>query len=204
MLASPSDGSIDDFIQRYESTYGWYLNPETSKEVFGLIASISIGSDSIYFRTRNADFSLSIDANPTFKFLPVRRGWYTSSTNKLYYLERIPARQWKRGVCSANTAAYEFLTSAQFLYSTRLGLSLLEDLFTEREQEKNVQSLIKNKNPYVRLSSHFVISYDTIWFYKYAVGTINRDNMVVKLKNNIVLQELKDVSNRNDYGLVFK
>jgi len=181
-----------DFRARYQGTYGYYVDPDTDKRLPVYVAS-SNQSRVTFNDIDGRELHVRADSGIEFEFIPVDRGFFQVE-DQVFYLERVPARQWKRGICNENTRAY-----------------LLED--TLRNFAANYLEIISKMSPLdcrlgwysnkegypVALSKHFAISVaNVLYFYNKEIGTVDHATNSIKLYNDMLLQEVTDLFRRNN------
>jgi hypothetical protein len=93
-----------NFRQRYINTFGFFRQDGMKK----LLVKINRIDNTVGFVDKDGiGYTLNADsANDVgFEFLPPDAGW--SNTDKgAWLVRRVPARQWSRGICPANTRIY--------------------------------------------------------------------------------------------------
>lgn len=181
----------EDFKQRYYNCYGWLQQSEQSEV---LVKITKVDSEKVVFDTEtDSGFWAYCDQGVKFKFIPVTRGWYADPGNgQPYLMMRIPARQFQRGISSANTAVYQWRYGA---------LSAVHVSFT------NLKAMLTNKDfPYTastspqRLSKYFAIGPykdgvgQDLFLLDRNIGILN--NNKIKLVHNEVKQEVEDLIRR--------
>lgn len=183
MLEKFTSENAADFRQRYEHTFGWL---HTSKKHFVYVSAV--GREQTYFEDEHGTkMNLNLNSPYNFEFIPVTNGYYYSTDNHIYYLQRVPARQWRRGICSANT-------SMTTIDGTQIEIDI-----------KNLGSIFKVENqPYhfevdipCALNKHFAITDDhQLKFRNRVIGSREGHTVIV---DNIFYQELVDVNKRTGY-----
>jgi hypothetical protein len=193
MLDTYTTNNHTDFNARYSNTYGWMLPDGVGgrkvfvylKEVDGLYLYFTTGSSMVY--------NAKIDQGVMFNFIPVDRGWFTTQGGSVLFLQRVPERQWKRGISPNNTR----ITNIEGMFSEKLSYTLLEAIFSN---EGTIMPY-KKGSPF-RISKHFAISsHQNVYFYNQHIGYLVDDTLEIG-KQHLVEQELSDAINRNN--LTFK
>lgn len=172
-----------DFQQRYLNTYGWYTKDDHSSV---LVKVSKVTPEKVVFVDEFSTeyFALSNVGN-IFSFLPVQRGLYYYD-GTIIYLARIPARQFKRGICQENTLLTNIKTMAHFYISH----DLLKNVFGIASNP----TIIKFKEAYtgdVLLNKVFAIVNKQVYLYNRKIGEYK--NKEVILSNTLFKQELVDV-----------
>jgi hypothetical protein len=96
--------NIGDFSARYLDTLCWYTT-STGKTIPVYISEIN--AEQVGFRDVHGNqYYNEIGETCQFDYDQVAAGWYVDPKRGPLFLARRPARQWKRGICSANTSMY--------------------------------------------------------------------------------------------------
>lgn len=96
-----------DFQQRYQGTYGFFRDGDV-RELSQLVR-VNTDASPPYVEFRGADgrlFYIRADSkheNRGFQFLPPKSAYYNTEDGVPLLVQRIPARQYLRGVCDRNT-----------------------------------------------------------------------------------------------------
>jgi hypothetical protein len=198
MIDSPTHANIADFKQRYQGVFGW-INPEENRS---LVYVSNVNTKQVTFKDANGnEFYANVGANVDFEFLPVNRAWY--KTNKgMFFGQRIPARQWKRGVCTENTQLREVVGVA--LATTVMTMRWHDAVFSVMQNPTNYKKQVDHylasaTEVNTPLSKHFAIVHTSLYFFSKVVGTVDKINLVITLTSDMVYQELIDVCRRNNY-----
>lgn len=195
MKDSYTDSNAADFKQRYQGTFCWYLNPEGNGRLLVRIDSVNSGEvrfTDIYSRSLAAARNSGVE----FEFSPVERGWHTTTDGTLFLTERIPARQWKRGICEDNTALFSFNKGML------VGLPVRDYLFKfycnlDTKNEHKEARALANRGAVI--NRHFAISPGNVFmFYSKQEGTFNPDKKEIVLSNKMILPEVKDALRREN------
>jgi len=180
-----------DFRARYQGTYGYYIDSDTNKRLPVYVANCN------QYRVTFSDITgrelhVNVNSGIDFEFVPVDRGFF-QVLKDVFYLERIPARQWKRGICPENTRAYALgdrlrITAVNYLEV----ITNMIPLACESGWE-----LSKTGYP-AALSKHFAISAaNVLYFYYKEIGTVDHKKNSIKLHNDLLLQEVSDLFRRS-------
>ena len=142
-------------------------------------------------------FSVNADAGVEFEFIPVDRGFYNTEDDT-FFLYRVPARQWLRGISETNTVAQYFHGSD--LSSEIVDIHLLHKVFVQGIDVHTAFKKWRNLSQHaVGLSKQFAIAGTTVYFFNKEIGKV-KDGCII-LDNNIVAQELQDVIRRNGFDM---
>lgn len=195
MIDTYTSNNHTDFNARYSNTYGWLLpDGEGGRKTFVHLKEAD--GTHMYFDTgTNMSYSAKIDTGVLFNFIPVDRGWFTSNDGRVLFLQRVPERQWKRGISSHNTR----ITNIDGMFNERLSHSILENIFTN---EETIIPFTKGK-PF-RISKHFAIaSKQHVYFYNQHIGYLVDDVLEVGSVHQVE-QELGDAIKRSNLDFKVK
>ena len=177
-----------DFNQRYTGTYGWLLNTDGTKR---LVYISNVTDRQATFKTNDGfDYHVTIDSDMWFEFIPVNRAWFNSTDGESYLLQRVPNRQWRRGISDANTSIVKLNT----LRSIQPSWELINGIFGPGDR-------YPNKFPkFGALSKHFALHKNgSLFFYLNNIGQVK--DGVIKLMNSYVYQELQDLIKRKNFDV---
>lgn len=202
MTESPSTSNIADFRQRYSGVYGW-LNPKDKRSPVYVkkVDAIRV----TFTDVSGAEYYANVNAGVDFEFLPVDKAWHRNPKG-MFLVSRIPARQWKRGVCADNTSIREVVETT--LYNSLATVSWNEAVFAimmyPTNYVKEVDHLLAGRNTSAPLSRHFAVVGKEVWFFNLRVGTYNSVSKTITLENSMLYQELVDLCHRNNYPIEVK
>jgi hypothetical protein len=190
MLDTLTSDNYRDFSARYTHTFGWLITGYAKR----LVHILRVGDDRVYFTdSTGMEYHAKSDAGINFEFIPVDHGYFNGKDGNTYLLNRIPARQWKRGIASSNTEIINFgnwrATSVNY---ANLAL-IFNDEFKTFNYPKEFQ--------FGALSKHFAIhpKNKQVWMYDRHIGQFN--DKVITLYSDLVQQELTDLMNRNGWDI---
>lgn len=183
----------DDFVQRYSQSYGWFLHPEKKQKVLSYIRKVD--RERVVFVTSTGEFFAYAGTDVQFEFLPITRGWFYGPSG-LVFLQRIPAKQFCRGISDKNTMVME-VNSLGKLVEGNLSLALLEDVFNPIMQGKSFRSYLEGTLRGFVLSQYFALVANKVYFYNHLVGEFTNNNEII-LSNPMIAQELSDTICRNN------
>lgn len=174
-----------DFRARYQGSFGFIKNGDGTRRlvqidnVNGTQVTFTAGDSFTYFAKADSGFE--------FDFIPAVTGWYNSIDGGTYLLSRIPARQWHRGIHTANTRIQSAMG-----YTEELDYNILSKIFVE-----GFNNWQYTEGAFTcALSKFFALaSKNTIKFLGRNVGV--RDDDLLKLTDTSIMQELTDLVNRN-------
>lgn len=172
-----SRGNSEDFRQRYRGTFG--IMEYNGKSTVVNINDVT--REGVHVTdTCNVDMSVTEDSDVTFKFFALQRGWY-SLTSGLKYIYRIPARQFRRGICVDNCACMYF-QQGRLRGPDRLSLRDVEEIVTGAK-------VVNNEF----ISRNFVAVNSVIYMLDKPVGNIIGNEIRVP---SFIVQEVADAVRR--------
>lgn len=171
-----------DFQQRYLGTYGWYEKPDGTNI---LVQVFKVTSEKVGFVDENGgEYWALSDVGNVFSFLPVQRGLYYYN-GSIIYLQRVPARQYKRGICLENTSINNLTED----YRMDVSHALLQKVFGWQENP-TLEKFKELPARDVLLNNMFAIIRKRVYLYDNVIGTYNGR---ITLSNKLFKQELDDV-----------
>lgn len=184
-----------DFARRYIGTYGYLVQGDKKTLVYMQKAD---HMETTFTDVGGYSYTVYANSGVEFEFIPVDRGFY-NTVSGTYFLHRIPARQWSRGISESNTAVY--LLSAQGLSAISCNIANLFKVFQEGiDTQQAVNEWQNNKRASFALSKHFAVSNKYVSFYNAIIGDVTK-NKVITVKESRVAQEFKDSIRRNGLNL---
>lgn len=172
-----------DFKQRYEGTYGWY-ETDSGKKVLVLLTEVTDKELRFIDKSENS-YTAIPDKGNTFQFLPIERGVH-NITGDIIYCERIPARQWRRGLHISNTRMTSLLSNKH----RAPDFGILEQIF-EQKDDSLLRAFQKNGTGSAALNSTFSIVGKAVKCYSINIGTFLKGK--ITLDNPLFHQEICDV-----------
>jgi hypothetical protein len=172
-----------DFRQRYQGTMGWLIK-ESGEQELVYIDNVDDAYTSFIDNSGQrcvAKHNMGVE----FSFTQLERGWFNSPRYPVF-ISRIPARQWQRGICAANT-------SMRFPYKDSLAAI---DVTIESVGECLMATSSETKKPVV-LSKFFCVYEGKVWFLDKQIG--QEKDGTITLDDDTYRQELSDTINRNQY-----
>lgn len=196
MLDSLTSHNVRDFSARYAGTWGFYVS-DTKEKILVYVSQVT--EERVSFKdTKGGTFFGLVDKGMMFEFIPVSRGFFNANNGKAtFLLQRVPARQWQRGISSQNTKVFTLFPGGELKSVSVDGAIPLifdgEQVYKTPIQEQ-VDHLIK-MNHVAALSRHFAIADDVFMFFNVPVGKVNNKKIVLDVST--IYQEVSDVVRRN-------
>lgn len=182
--------SSRDFQARYGGTFGWY---EKTPDHRILVQLVEANGECLYFQDQhNISYQAEPDKGNVFCFIPVERKLHNVGDD-VWLTTRVPARQWKRGMCGQNTRIYSLLyrKSLPVIFDT-----VLKILKNDSNQTVNFR---RDKVGIAALSPSFAVILNQVYLYDIVIGKF--DEGLITLNNDLFIQEVKDVLSRNQFDL---
>lgn len=200
MIDSPTGRNLADFKQRYQGVVGWLRQPNSQEKVAVFVSNVN--SSKVTFKdASDAEYYANVDAGVQFEFIPTQRAWYNTK-DATYLVQRVPARQWKRGICSENTS-FQKLTGDVLMIPdeawTTIAFKVMSTVLNVKEL---VPAYLMGQRSSVALSKHFAIGGSSLYFINLKIGEVNRNKGTITLspRYEMVRQELTDVLTRNNFS----
>lgn len=201
--------NANDFRQRYEGTYGYFVNRESNKRVFAQIRSIDLDARPrmVHFMdARGLDFSVRSDADADigFEFLPAKSSFYNTAKG-LYYTQRVAARQFYRGIKSSNTMVYKIENGVW--NQLRVDFNSLVPIFEECLEWDKLNIKGVNASTNLALSSSFCLSGGNLFVFSDKIGELFGEFIQLNDRGNLFLPEVKkalEMCNLKSIEVVFK
>ncbi len=179
-----------DFAQRYQGTFGFY---ERENKARLLVQLVKVSETQLTFTDKTG---LKYFANPdkgnVFSFIPVERGCYNYGAD-VVTCKRVPARQWKRGLCPENTN----ISSLREKRSLPVDFTTLEIMFPVEEGRSSTQ--LANFKAYlagnVAFDNMFSLVENKLYLYDNLIGTYGMRTFT--LTNHLFKQEVNDLVTRH-------
>lgn len=166
-----------DFRQRYRGTFGFYTNG--SKRTLVQLVDVSAERGQVLFMDANSQqYKLNVDHDDSigFSFIPPRSAWHQTATGP-YFVRRVAARQFQRGICEANTAIRR--TGGRVI---PVSFASLSDIF---ERVQTAKDAVAAQAEAIAVSPQFAV--DTglkkIWCFDQQIGKASKkdDHFLVEL-----------------------
>jgi len=196
VIDSPSHNNLDDWRQRYNKTYGWFRHESGEKK----LVFISDVSSKVTFTTSDGqEFYANPDKDVKFEFLPITRGWFYTRDGGGALFQRVPAKQYHRGISKGNTSI-QYLRVDGTLGGRGLGnaldFAILEDVFVAKPTW-TFQDFLKERAWCWIPSKFFVVTLQgRVLMYDFPIGSFDRNKNIITLTNSLFLQEIQDVVRR--------
>lgn len=177
-----------DFQQRYQGVYGWFEKEDKSQ----LLVKLTVVTENeLVFTDKNKlRFSAIADQGNKFSFLPVVRGLYNTERG-VVYVSRIPAKQYRRGICQDNTSILDVATGAPL----DVGFNMLEGIYGYSQQPA-ITSFKRLGGGNAALDNTFAVVDNSVYVYNVKIGVYDAPKAKFILSNKLFQQEMTDVCTR--------
>ena len=102
MIAEFTSNGAEDFRQRFRGVFGWFISPETKNETLVKVTDVT-ARQTTFVDKEGQEYVAFADKQLQFKFIPVQQSVFTFD-GMPYLAQRVPARQYRRGICGDNTS----------------------------------------------------------------------------------------------------
>jgi hypothetical protein len=186
-----------DWQQRYGGTFGFLMRG--SERV--LVQFTDQTENYVYFKTESDGISYhaKINAGTSFEFIQVDNAWFNGKSGTVYLLSRLPNRQWRRGICKANTSV--LMSQGNYVDQASISFKILNDIYYTATPDYSCKGLISTQRA---ISRSFAIVHPYLYFYDQVVGKLNENTIVLNSKGVLIKQELTDVMRRNGYDKFYQ
>lgn len=192
--------NVGDFRQRYRGTYGFFIKDKVRQLV--QLTDVSQDRRQVSFENKDGTaFLLNVDAEDGigFEFLPPKSAWHNTVKGPML-VSRVAARQYQRGICSANT-------SIRQPGGRNIGVSFasLGPIFDGKE----ITVAAASRGESFALSPHFAVACDhgALYLFNQNIGTVAKkdDHFVVGLeKESMFMTEIQDAFRRANLKVEYK
>lgn len=191
MKDSLTSNNYRDFRQRYEGVFGFF-SPEGKKPL--LVCLFSVEESKVNFiDVLGVSYHVNVDSGIPFDFLPVERKVVNIANDDILYACRKPARQWQRGVCSANTSITSLCFSNRRL---GFGFNLVAAVWdTTVPYTKAIDEFLTGVRKNVALDSRFSIIGEKVYLYNTSIGSYANNTLQII---PLFKQEVSDTVFRNN------
>jgi len=190
MKATFNSHDARDFIQRYVGTYG-YFERDGKSDLPVLIENVE--GNTLYFSDFDGNkYHTYADQNVSFKFQQVRRCYYVGKSGNIYFMERVPARQYQRGVSRGNTRIFRY--SNGNWNPIRVDNNAMADIMFGGTVCRSG----------IKLSETFALLDNVLWLYTSAIGVSDGNTIQLMTGWTKFRQEVSDCvrDNKLNYKVV--
>lgn len=194
MLDTLTDANSRDFNARYAGTFGWLQWDGKSR----LVHIVDVTERDVIYRLTDKGMDMNIVRNSgvQFEFTQIDRGFYNGSDGVVYHLARVPARQWKRGICRGNTNINSL--SSGLFNDVKMTVDKLKIILANKDNYNWHKDAVVNETA---LSRHFAISGQMVYFHRVDIGVLKNTNSIkLNSRGETVKQELQDTLNRTGWN----
>ncbi len=191
-LTSQNSG---DFRQRYRGTYGLFAVENKPKI---LVRLIEVDNERVTFEdARGGSYHVNADSGIPFEFFAVERQLF-NTVDGILYSRRKPARQWSRGVSSANTT----ITNLNIGRDVSVNFKNIEGLFNSAQNYNPfVESLLKGNSQWAAFNKRFAALNGSLMMFDQKIGTFEGNVATV---DPLYTQEFSDMVKRNKWEITVK
>lgn len=143
--------------------------------------------------------------NPILNTINLKKGFYSTRDDKIYYISQIPKRQWKRSLYIDNYKTNNFFDYFVFLdnFSNKrtMFFSFLENKPIDIVDTKIFKTCL-DKN-FTIINTNFLLTKSicspegfSLFYHKYLLGNFNAEGNIFVLKDSPFIQEFIEESNK--------
>lgn len=192
MKESLTTDNAADFRQRYNGTIGWLTDDHGEKV---LVHVTNVDTERVKFLdVSGTAYYANANKGVEFEFLPVKRAWYNTDESPVY-LERVPARQFRRGIHRENTLCYRMydgLTPANI------------DIKVIHEINQPTSRVLKQGSAFALSSVFAVDALSRLYCFTGQIGVVDFAKKQITLSSDLFMQEVRDCVQRNKYDFAVK
>lgn len=184
--------------QRYQGTFGFLKTP-SGKKILVDITNVDAQYTEVV-DTKGNNYTLASDTGCELEFTQVPSQWFQPDPEHIAYVTRRPERQYKRGICNANTAIWIPGRSGDRLSDVPTTSIRIEAIFNPSE--------IRAFDDYHKIkcglwSKFFAWAESTVYAKDLKIGTVDHETKAVSLQDEMFLQEVRDalVRSNSDYSV---
>lgn len=186
MIEEFQSRSFRDFTQRYADTYGWFLAPSNKKV---LVKLASIGETYLKFiDSKGTSYTANADKGNFFEFIPLEKSLYTF-LDRLILVQRVPARQWRRGIHHQNTTI--FFVGERMGGGLDVDFEVLEHIFKPNHHKESLERFLEGKTKNVAINAMFGVAGNNLYVYNRVIGTFDKTRLA--LSDDLFKQEVVDM-----------
>jgi hypothetical protein len=167
MKDSLTSNNYRDFRQRYEGVFGFF-SPEGKKPLLVQLSSVEETKVN-FIDVLGVNYHVNVNSGIPFDFLPIERKVVNIIGDDILYACRKPARQWQRGVCSANTSITSLCVPTRRI---GFGFNLVSAVWdTPVPYSTAIEEFSYGVRKNVALDSRFSIIGDKVHLYNTPIGS---------------------------------
>lgn len=184
-----------DFRQRYRGTYGLFAVGDKPKI---LVRLVEVDRERVTFEdARGGSYHVNADSGIPFEFFAVERQLF-NTPDGILYCRRRPARQWSRGVSSANT----LISNLNYGREVSVNFRSIEGLFNSQQNYSSyIDLLLKGKTNWAAFNKRFAALDGNVMMFDQKIGTIEGNTVTIE---PLYAQEFSDLVKRNNLDIIVK
>jgi hypothetical protein len=202
MIEQITAGNSHELDRRYRDTYG-FLRKKSGDRLLVSVRAV----DPRYTLVRDFkgnDYQLNSDTGCELEFTQVPSQWFQPSPKTLVYVCRRAERQWKRGICQANTLLRTPRKNGRELLSIDVTPQRIAALFHPEEDTNAFHEATYDLNCGL-WSKYFAWAEDTVWARDNPIGKVDhKDKTVILDDPELFSQEIRDalVRSNSEYKVI--
>lgn len=195
MIEQITSSNSKEFEKRYRDTFG-FLKTKTGKNV--LVNVTRVGGNATDVRDYLGNYyTLNSDTGCELEFTQVPSQWFNPIPGVIVYVSRRAERQWRRGICEANTTMLTPLKNGLRLATLDITPDRISQLFyPENDCAAFDGAQIKECGLW---SKYFAWAINTVYVRDMQIGMVDHEKRTVKLDDpELFVQEMKDALARSN------
>jgi hypothetical protein len=189
-----------EMAQRYAGTYG-FLKTDAGKKILVEIRDVQARYTEVTDSKGN-NYTLASDTGIELEFTQVPSQWFQPDKDHIVYVTRKPDRQYKRGICDANTTLYTPYRDGTGLQAIGTDAKRVEAIFNPTGDSQAFASI--RKIACGLWSKFFAWAGETVYVKDMSIGKVDHENKKIKLNDDMFLQEMRDALARSNSDYVVK
>lgn len=192
MLDSLTSYNSRDFRQRYRGVYGWFTPPSTKRRI--LVKVVEVDEYQVIFEDEHrASYNAIANTGVQFEFIPISKKLFRCNKT-IYCAERVPARQWTRGVAGANTRITNVVSGGAGPVSFAIVKAAFVDT-ADLNKKAEITDFLEGSISGLLLNEMFCLAEKGVYLYSTLIGTYDLDKHTILLDDGTFRQELVDAVN---------
>lgn len=201
-----------EFEKRYFDTFLGYKEKSGDTKYFYVYDK---EDETYHFRDKEGNilkFDIKED-NPEFFPVGLKKGFYATRQNKIFYVSLLPKRQWKRSLYIDNYRTVDFFNYFTYIETT-LNKRAAFFSFLENKPithvDKTIFQICLDKNTTL-INHNFLLTKSicfpegfSLFYHKYLIGNFNEKGTIFWLEKSPFIQEFIEESNKWKFNFQLK
>lgn len=179
-------GNYRDFRQRYRHCYGFFTPENSNKNLLVYLTEVD-ETQATFIDCKKTEYIALPDKGNLFEFIPIQKKLFYTKDDVML-AQRVPARQWSRGVSSANTQLV-YLRNGR---PVSLSFAMIEAAFLKEAPKSRLKAFLDQKVDGMILNDAIAIVGKGVYVYNVPIGDYDPNKYQITVYNSIFRQELID------------